>query len=268
MGVAASQAVRHPPHVPVLLDRASSVPLYQQLYDQLAAAILDGRLMPGERFEQELSLAERLGLSRLTIRRTMAELVNHGLLVRGRGLGTVVAHRSRERRGGLSSLHGDLIAAGRTPSTRLLVMEYPVLDERAAHQLRAGTKTPLLHLERLRFVDGAPLAILRNWLPPSGSAVRFSDLELHGLYPTLRRHGINPQLASQTIGSRRATPGERELLKLGASDPVLTMTRLSFDEVGRPVELGEHTYRADRYEFDLTVRAGQDGALRADTLPH
>ena len=254
MSVAASpEAPLQPVHVPISLDRDSQTPLWQQLYDQLAAAILGGSLSPGERFEQELSLAERLGLSRLTIRRTMSELVNHGLLVRGRGIGTVVAHRGDQTTGVLSSLHGDLVAAGRTPTTRLLTLDHPDMDARIARLMRVGGGTPLLHLERLRLVDGAPLAILRNWLPPSAASVRFEDLEEHGLYSSLRRLGINPHLATQTIGSRRPTGLERELLGIDAADPVLTTARLSFDSVGRPVAYGEHTFRADRYEFDLTV---------------
>lgn len=254
MSVAASAETHpQPMHVPVTLDRDSAIPLWQQLYEQLAAAIIDGTLSPGQRFEQELSLADRLGLSRLTIRRTMSELVNHGLLIRGRGIGTVVARRSAGRTGGLSSLHGDLVAAGRTPATRLLNLDHPVTDARVARLMRMGAGTPLLYVERLRLVDGAPLAVLRNWLPPSAALVRFSDLQSHGLFATLRRHGLDPHLATQTIGSRLPTGLERELLGIDATDPVLTMTRLSFDPVGRPVAYGEHTYRADRYEFDLTV---------------
>lgn len=258
-----------PLEVPVSLDRESPIPLYQQLYDQLAAAILDGRLSPGERVEAELSMAERLGLSRLTIRRTLAELVNHGLLLRGRGLGTVVAHREQERPGGLTSLHSDLTAAGHTPTTTLLAMHYPVTRADIARRMGMGSKTPLLYLERLRLADGAPLAILRNWLPPSSSSMRFLDLENQGLYASLQRHGIEPHVATQTIGSRHPTPVERDLLNIGALDPVLTLMRMSVDRIGRAVECGEHTYRADRHEFDLTVWAGQGdgGSGRPDEGP-
>lgn len=239
--------------VPITLDRESPVPLYRQLYDQLAAAILNGTLSPGERFEQELSLVERLGLSRLTIRRTLANLVNHGLLVRGRGIGTVVAHHGASRRAGLTSLHADLVAAGHTPTTRLLTMQYPLVDPPIATRMALGAKTTLLRIERLRLANGSPLAILRNWLPPSSSSVRSMDLEADSLYSSLRRQGINPERADQTIGSRRATPSEGELLNINPFDPVLTLTRISFDEVGHPVEYGKHTYRADRHEFNLTV---------------
>ncbi|MHA6523263.1 GntR family transcriptional regulator [Tessaracoccus sp. G1721] len=244
-----------PVEVPVSLDRDSHIPLYQQLYDQLAAAIVDGTLRPGERVEAELSMAERLGLSRLTVRRTLAELVNHGLLIRGRGLGTVVARRQKERPGGLTSLHSDLAAAGHTPTTTLLRLSYPVTDSDVARRLGVGSRTPLLYLERLRLADGVPLAILRNWLPPSSSSMRFADLENQGLYASLRQHGVDPLVATQRIGGRHPTPAERDLLNIGALDPVLTLTRTSVDRVGRGVECGEHTFRADRHGFDLTVWA-------------
>lgn len=257
MSVASRQALQNQaPRVPVVLDRGSPIPLYHQLYEQLAAAIHGGTVSAGDPFEQEVSLAERLGISRLTVRRTMAELVNHGLLVRGRGVGTIVADRNMARRAGLTSLNEDLVKAGHEPSTRLLTMEYPVLDPRVAHLMRLGGKTPLLYLERLRLADGVPLAVLRNWLPPSASSLRFTDLAADGLYASLRRHGIDPQLADQTIGSRRATAAECDQLQIGRFEPVLTLRRLSLDEVGHPVEFGEHTFRGDRYELDLTVHSG------------
>ena len=77
--------------IPVIIDRSSPVPLYHQLSEQLTAAIADGTLKPGDPFENELALAERLDLSRPTVRRAIAELVTRGLLVRRRGVGTVVA---------------------------------------------------------------------------------------------------------------------------------------------------------------------------------
>ena len=69
------------------IDRASPVPLYHQLAEQLSAAIDTGTLGPGDAFENELALAERLGLSRPTVRRAIGELVTQGLLVLAAGGG-------------------------------------------------------------------------------------------------------------------------------------------------------------------------------------
>ena len=84
--------------IPVTIDRSSPVPLYHQLYEQLSAAIETGRLKPGDAFENELALADRLQLSRPTVRRAIAELVSRGLLVRRRGVGTTVASQVIHRR--------------------------------------------------------------------------------------------------------------------------------------------------------------------------
>ena len=74
----------------VELDRSSPVPLYSQLAQAIEAAIRYGDLAPGDRFENELALAKRLTLSRPTTRKAIQQLVDKGLLVRKRGIGTQV----------------------------------------------------------------------------------------------------------------------------------------------------------------------------------
>ena len=76
--------------VSVELERSSPVPLYFQVAQAFEKAILDGELKPGDRFENELALAKRLNLSRPTTRRAIQELVDKGMLVRKRGVGTQV----------------------------------------------------------------------------------------------------------------------------------------------------------------------------------
>ena len=87
-----------PQPLPVTIDRFSPVPLYHQLAEQLTAAITAGRLKPGDPFENELALTDRLSLSRPTVRRAMQEMVSQGLLVRKRGIGTTVANQIVHRR--------------------------------------------------------------------------------------------------------------------------------------------------------------------------
>ena len=99
--------------VAVELDRSSPVPLYYQLAQAIEAAIRDGELSPGDRFENELALAKRLTLSRPTTRRAIQELVDKGLLVRKRGVGTQVVRSQFRRTEALSSLNEDIIKAGR-----------------------------------------------------------------------------------------------------------------------------------------------------------
>lgn len=239
--------------LPVVIDRASPVPLYHQLAEQLTEAISNGALKPGDPFENELALAERLQLSRPTVRRAIAEMVAQGLLVRRRGVGTTVANEVIHRRDELTSLHDDLVRSGRKPRTRLLSLSAEAHDERAAEALGLALDAPLVEIERLRYADDEPLAILRNWLPPTFADLTREDLEGGGLYTWLRERGVRPAVAHQTIGARGARAAERRTLELGRSDPVLTMTRRAYDAAGTAVEFGDHCYRADHYAIDVTV---------------
>ena len=241
--------------IQVSIDRNSPVPLYHQLAEQLAAAVDTGVLKPGDAFENELSLADRLELSRPTVRRAIVELVTRGLLVRRRGIGTTVAKEVIHRRNELTSLYDDLRKGGREPVTEVLEFTTDAVDLRASQVLGLDPGTGLVYLERLRSVHEGPMAVLRNWLAPSWADLNLADLRTQGLYTVMKRRGVTPAVAHQTIGARRAGPGERKLLQLDKNDPVLTMARRAYDSAGNPVEFGDHCYRYDRYSFDITVYA-------------
>lgn len=240
-------------HLPVIIDRTSPVPLYHQLAQQLTAAIEGGLLKPGDPFENELSLAERLDLSRPTVRRAIAEMVSQGLLVRRRGIGTTVANEVIHRRDELTSLYEDLERSGRTPVTTVLSYDAEAFSERAATALGLPADSPMVSIERLRLAGDVPLAILHNWLPPQYADVTEAELTTTGLYDLLRQRGAKMVVAQQTIGARSPGSRERKLLGLSKSAPLLTMTRKAYSADGTAVEFGDHCYRADQYAFDITV---------------
>ena len=236
--------------VSVAIDRGSPVPLYHQLAEQLGRAVTEGTLQPGDAFENEVALGERLHLSRPTVRRAIQELVDQGLVLRRRGLGTTVANRKVHRRFRLSSLYDDLEREGREPRTRVLELG-SVVDERAAAGLDLAADTPLLRIVRLRLAGDRPLAVLHNWLPPAYADLGREELESQGLYAALRSRGVKPVVAQQSIGARMPSAAERRLLDLRG--PVLTMTRMAYDASGDAVEFGDHCYRASDYTIDLMV---------------
>jgi GntR family transcriptional regulator len=238
--------------VKVTIDRQSPVPLYHQLAEQLSNAITVGELQPGDPFENEIAVAERLQVSRPTVRRAIQELVDQGLLVRRRGLGTTVANSKVHRKFELTSLYDDLLRDGRQPLTTVLEHETST-NERAAAALDLAPDTPLLHIVRVRHAGSTPLAIMTNWLPPALSDLSREDLVDQGLYAALRDRGVKPVVAQQSIGARMPTSLERRHLEIRGSQPVLTMTRMAFDAAGSAVEFGDHSYRASDYTIDLMV---------------
>ena len=229
------------------------MPLYHQLAEQLTAAVEDGTLKPGDAFENELALAERLDLSRPTVRRAIAELVSRGLLVRRRGIGTTVASQVIHRRDELTSLYDDMQRRGQKPTTQVLAFTPGAVDAVAADALGLAADTPLLYIERLRLAGSTPTALMQNWLPPQFSDIEADELAASSLYALLRARGARPVIAHQVIGARRPVPRERKLLGLSAGDPLLTMTRRAYDSSGAAIEYGDHCYRYDQYAFDVTV---------------
>ncbi|TCR20293.1 GntR family transcriptional regulator [Streptomyces sp. BK205] len=235
------------------LDRGSPVPLYYQLARQLEEAIEHGVLAPGNLLGNEIDLSIRLGLSRPTVRQAIQTLVEKGLLVRRRGVGTQVVHSQVKRPLELSSLYDDLEAAGQGPATQVVRNETVPASADVAAALSVPEGAEVMLLERLRLTHGQPVALLCNYLPAGLLALDSDRLESTGLYRMLRTAGITLHSARQTIGARRATGEEAARLDEQEGTAVLTMQRTAFDDTGRPVEYGTHIYRASRYAFDFQL---------------
>ncbi|MEU7278543.1 GntR family transcriptional regulator [Streptomyces sp. NPDC045431] len=242
--------------LPLGVDRTSPVPLYFQLSQQLEAAIERGALTPGSLLGNEIDLATRLGLSRPTVRQAIQTLVDKGLLVRRRGVGTQVVHSQIKRPLELSSLYDDLEAAGQRPATIVLTNRLLPATAEVAAALGVPEGSDVRFLERLRFAHDEPMARLRNHLPPGLLEPGSEELEETGLYRMMRGAGVTLHSARQSVGARAATALEADLLSEEPGAPLLTMERTSYDDTGRPVEFGSHIYRASRYafEFQLLVR--------------
>ena len=239
----------------ISVNRSSPVPLYFQVAEQLEKAILDGSLAAGDRISNEVSLAQELGLSRPTMRQAIQLLVDKGLLVRKRGVGTQVVQGKVHRPLELTSLYDDLTKAGQRQRTDVLTLERRPADDRVAGELQLDPDEEIWFLERLRYVNDEPLAHMQNYLPcrlVDLAAVDFAD---RGLYATLREAGIAMRVARQRISARRAEAAEARMLGEKRGAPLLTMERTAYDDAGRAVEYGTHAYRPERYAFESTLVA-------------
>lgn len=235
------------------LDRTGPIPLYYQVEQRIEKAIIDGTLPPGARLENEVALGERLNLSRPTIRRAIQDLVDKGLLVRRRGIGTQVVHGRVTRGVELTSLFDDLAKGAQKPTTTLLNYSTDLASETVADRLGIALGSPVLHIKRLRIADSVPVAVLENWLPEQFLDITEDDLRAMGLYELLRARGIAIRVAKQKIGARTATPTEAELLDIDRGAALLTMERAAFDNSGVGIEFGSHYYRPDLYSFEVTL---------------
>lgn len=228
------------------------IPKHEQL-----RALLEQRctteLEPGSALPSERQLCEEYGVSRITVREALRQLVDEGTLVRIRGKGTFVAEHPARSQLHLASFHEDMRRLGRVPSTVVLETELRVPPPLtiAALQIRAADKA--FHVKRLRLADGAPISVDDAWYPQAVAP----DLDRHDLtssiYDLLRaEYGFPIDRGEQSIGAVPADADLARLLGVPSGAPLLAFDRVSFSGERR-VEHSRSWYRSDRYQIQMTV---------------
>jgi DNA-binding GntR family transcriptional regulator len=187
------------------------------------------------------------------MRQAISYLVDKGLLVRKRGVGTQVIHGGVRRSVELTSLYDDLIRDHKHPRTEVLEFRITPAPDDVAVAMRLAPDTEVIAVERLRYSNDEPLAIMRNYLPQDLLPITPEMLAERGLYAIMRDAGVRLRLADQRIGARRATNAEAALLGEARGAPLLTMVRTAYDDGGRVVEYGSHIYRASLYSFEISL---------------
>ena len=238
-------------------DRSSPMPLWALVSTRLEEMIESGRMPQGSRIENEVALAEKIGISRPTMRRALQELVDKGYLLRKAGVGTQVVMPGVRRPVELTSLYDDLVKSGRQPRSTVLSFDVVPASDELALALRIPPRSNVTSIRRLRYANEEPLALMTNQVPMAVARLDRRELERRGLYECLREAGGTlPSTAQEMIGARIATAKEGIVLGLAKGSAVLTMTRTAWGRDGRGVEFGSHVYRADRYAFEHHVKEG------------
>ncbi|TPQ21475.1 GntR family transcriptional regulator [Streptomyces sporangiiformans] len=244
----------------LVLDRTSRTPLHRQLAEQLKRAIEHGQPAPGSLLIGEIRMAEETGLSRVTVRQAIQSLADQGLLVRRRGIGTLVAHGRAPHTMDAAAVHEDLREAGRAPEAEVLRCGAEPASPEVAAALAITEGTEVTVLERLQYADGLRIGHLRNHLPrdlllPDALGPYDGRLGAVGLHGLMRAAGVVAYSAQHAIGARIATAEECELLDMTEGFALLTLTRTTFDQGGRAVEYGTHCFPPARRGFEFHLFA-------------
>ncbi|MCP3425503.1 GntR family transcriptional regulator [Rothia sp. AR01] len=228
------------------LDPHGPVPLHAQVSERLEQAIRDGAIAVGERLESETALAQRLGISRATAQRSIRSLVDRGLLVRRRGIGTQVLQSRAPRPLELTALDdpGD---ADRESGDRILVHEVIPASAGIAARLRIREGADVLYMRRLRHSNGRPAAIVDGYLPTALADGGVGEPDTRSLSALLRELGVAIRSTELSVGARLALADDVELLGITVGDPLLTVDRCILGAPGGVLGYGSECYLPDLY---------------------
>ncbi|CCN33897.1 putative Transcriptional regulator carrying UbiC transcription regulator-associated (UTRA) domain [Vibrio nigripulchritudo MADA3029] len=223
---------------------------YLQLKKVLERAILDRSLPPGTQLPSEREIAKITGLSRVTVRKAFAPLVEDGYLDQRQGAGTVVAERMTRVEQSLSRLTSfteDMAGRGMKVSSVWLSRQVVKPSPEEIMTLGISPSESVVRLERLRYADGQPMAIERAVLPQS---ILNDPMKVqHSLYAVLDELDQKPVRAIQHIMASNLNEEDAQLLEVNEGVAGLQVTRVSYLASGSVVELTKSIYRGDAYDF-------------------
>ncbi|MBK0868928.1 GntR family transcriptional regulator [Saccharopolyspora sp. HNM0986] len=227
-------------------------PMYEVIRGDLLEQITTGSLPPEDRLPSEKELAERYGVSRMTVRQALDALVRERLVVRRRGAGSFVAPpRVRSRRLNRLGPFGDEVAEEVTTTELRRAVVHP--PGRVGEVLGLDETAEVVRLFRLRTVDGTPAAVQESWVPVAAApGLARAELVAGSLYRTLaERCGVAVSWAEQEITACAATKELAGLLQVAVRAPLTEAHRTAHDESGLAVE---YALSWTRPEFPFVVR--------------
>lgn len=243
---------------------------YEQTSRLVERYIVDNKLEPGDKLPTEAEIGELAGVSLITVRRAMAELVQRGVVRREQGRGTFVqAIRIDTETTRLGSLR-ETLGGDRSLTTEVLSVTRRAPDETERTALQLGPGALIWDVERLRRIDGHPMIVELAAVPEA--LAPHLDKEVRrsrdaSLYHLLAEHyGLDEGHEEQTLVVRRPDTPTRERLDLASGELVVAVSGTSFTLAGVPFDAFRLTFDARRFTFHL--RSTPQTALVALTDGH
>ncbi len=238
---------------------AAPLPKYYQLRERLREQI--ELLTADQPIPSENELCQTHGVSRITVRKAINDLIHEGLLYAVQGKGTFVApHKFRVQWAQeTAGFHADMAQRGLSVKVRVIEQSVTTADERMATELNLALGAPVVKLVRLRFVADKPFDIATNYLPaqlfPGLEREDFTTASLYALMRT--KYGIQLDHGVRLAEAAQCSNEEAKLLRMKPEVPLLVIHSTMYDVEGRPVEHGVAKQRGDRAQVEIAVIAAK-----------
>ena len=235
--------------------RTDGVPIYIQIRESLRAEIMKGQLKRGEQLPSENELAARYNVSRMTMRQSIEDLVDEGLLYRRHGVGTFVAYPHLQRdHTRLTSFFDKAENEGVKVQAKLLSLEVIPATPKVAEALDIPAGSQVIRVKTLRYADGAPITVHDAHIPHKLFPNLVNEnLEVQHLWTLFEKSGYRVRRAVQKLEAREASKEVAHLMKIKEGAPVLFKERTVYADDGTPIEFTYCYNRGDLYSLTVAL---------------
>ncbi|WP_217595079.1 UTRA domain-containing protein [Cohnella sp. GbtcB17] len=243
------------------LNVSNQNPLYLQLKQIIKEDISRGVYKAGQKLPPEAEIGKTYGVSRITVRRAITDLVEEGVLHSQQGKGSYVRELKEKRELiSVGSFSDMTTASGKTPSNQILSNLIIDADEKLAETFRIAVGDPVLKLNRLLFIDNEPFIIETSYFP----LAHMPDLEKYvaassSTYQILKsKYGIEPAYSDKTLEVVLASDYESGLFQCDRGTPLYLIDKITYDKQDRPLHYSQSQYLTSKVIF--TIHTGKRGS--------
>lgn len=234
------------------IDKGSVIPVYYQLVKLFEKQIFEGKLKPGEALPPEHDLAANHGISRMTVRRAISELVLAGLVYTQKGVGTFVSKpKLDDVVFEINDFQEEIKKRNMKPSTKLLGVKIVKADQKLSKHLEVPLGTSCLHLRMVLSADDEPLVYENKYVVYSKQKpileTELNDPSLSNLASVHSDH--LPTISKKILHASVTTELEAKHLGVAIKDPVFVVEQTVYDSEKKPMGWGTSVFRADRYKL-------------------
>ncbi|MDR0123685.1 MULTISPECIES: GntR family transcriptional regulator [Bacillus] len=239
----------------MFIDKQSPIPMYHQIMENLKKQIEDGTLAPDTLIPSEREYAERFGISRMTVRQALSNLVNEGYLYRQKGKGTFVSRKKFEQPlQGLTGFTEDMRQRGLKASSHLIDFKKTACPAHLLPVLQLSNNDAVYELKRIRLANDEPMAIETSYMPETFAGDLTKEHLTGSLYEYMENHtGLAIAHAKQELEANVASEEEAHVLSISTGSPVLSIARTTYFQNDLPFEYVLSVYRGDRYKLIHTM---------------
>lgn len=237
-----------------MLINNAQTPLYIQLKDSIKDKITNEKYKLNDKIPTEIELSEIYGVSRITVRKAVKELVEEGYLVKKQGKGTFVSHKKLNRKiEYVAGFTDSCIQNGFKSSSRILQRKVIKASDELKNKLRLSAGEEVIYIQRKRYADNIPVMIENNFFAADSFAYLLNESLEGSLYKLLKEthdiDAVNP--GETTLELVMSDEKTSNILELPIGTPLFFMDTIIYDQNFIPIHAGHQYYLGDFYKFSI-----------------